>query len=348
MKFVGVDLHKHTITVCVMNQVRKVLCSRKLRCEDERELRIFFRALGEFQVVVEATASYEWFVRLVEPFACRVVLAHPRKLRVIAESTSKTDKIDARILAQFLALDMIPAAYRPTPRQREHRRLVRLRQYIQSRMTGLKSKVRRVLSDYNADVPHLFTRAGLAYLRDEVKLSEVDRYLVEQFLAELAFQKKQLRAAEVRLQEFAREGSAQETAQRELLRSIPRFGEKTTDIVLAELAGHERFSSQKKGTAYAGLAPGQRESAGKRQNLSITKEGSALLRWALIQAAWRLVIFTPEWKAAYLPLAARCGKRKAIVAIARKLLCLILAMLKSGQPYRPRAMTARERKGTGN
>jgi hypothetical protein len=70
------------------------------------------------ELVVEATASYEWFVQLVEPFAKRVVLAHPGKLRVIAESTRKSDNLDAKLLAGILASGHIPQAYRPTLRQR--------------------------------------------------------------------------------------------------------------------------------------------------------------------------------------------------------------------------------------
>ena len=83
-----------------------------------------------YQLVVEATASYEWFVQLVEPTADRVVLAHPGHLRVIAQSKRKTDKLDAQTLAEFLALDQIPEAWRPTPRVRQHRTLVRHRQYV--------------------------------------------------------------------------------------------------------------------------------------------------------------------------------------------------------------------------
>ena len=71
---------------------------------DEEGMVRFFAELGPFEAVVEATASYEWFARLVEPYAARLVLAHPGKLRVIAESTRKSDKLDARALAEFLAL----------------------------------------------------------------------------------------------------------------------------------------------------------------------------------------------------------------------------------------------------
>ena len=87
----------------------------------------FCRQFRPFKVVVEATASYLWFVELVEPLAEKVVLANPKKLRVIAESTKKTDRLDAQVLTEFLVLDMIPESYQPTPRQRQHRALVRHR-----------------------------------------------------------------------------------------------------------------------------------------------------------------------------------------------------------------------------
>ena len=117
MKFVGVDLHKQTISVCVMaedGRKRKVEQRRSLRCADVAGIRRFFEQLGGFRVVVEATSSYEWFLLLVEDLADRCVLAHPKKLRVIAESKHKSDKIDAQVLAEFLLLDMIPEAAAPS------------------------------------------------------------------------------------------------------------------------------------------------------------------------------------------------------------------------------------------
>ena len=108
MKFVGVDLHKKSISLCVMRKVagkRKVTGRKRLRCEEPEEIRSFFEQLGKFQVVVEATSSYEWFLLLVEDLAEHWVLAHPKKLRVIAESKNKSDKIDAQVLAEFLLMD---------------------------------------------------------------------------------------------------------------------------------------------------------------------------------------------------------------------------------------------------
>ncbi len=125
MNFVGIDLHKQTISVCVVSQERKVSARQRFLCRQPDRIRAYFAALGEFQAVIEATASYEWLWVLLEPLADRIVLAHPGKMRIIAESTRKSDKLDAEVLAAFLALDMIPQAYRPSPREREHQVLVR-------------------------------------------------------------------------------------------------------------------------------------------------------------------------------------------------------------------------------
>ena len=85
------------------------------------------------------------------------------------------------MLAEFLALDMIPQAYRPTPRQREHRALVRHRQFLQKERTQLRIKVRRIVSDYNADRRDLFSRRGLEHLA-AVPLNASDRFIVAQML----------------------------------------------------------------------------------------------------------------------------------------------------------------------
>jgi transposase len=121
MKYVGIDLHKKTIVLCVVDKDRKVLERQRFLCANTECIKAYFGQLGLFQFVVEATATYEWLVQLLEPVAESWVLAHPSKMRVIAESTKKTDKLDAQTLAEFLALGMVPQSYRPTARQREHR-----------------------------------------------------------------------------------------------------------------------------------------------------------------------------------------------------------------------------------
>jgi transposase len=288
--------------------------------------------LGPFEVAVEATASYEWFVRLVEPLARRVVLAHPKKLRIIAESTKKTDKLDAQALAEFLALDMIPPSWRPTPRVRAHRTLVRLRHYIQRRVTAVKNKLRRILADYNADTRPLFTQKGRRYLL-RLDLSDADRFHCDLLLEELDQHTARRKQVDKKLKEFALAGSQAERQARGILESISGVGPVTIDVVLSEIGDIRRFGSQRKATAFAGLAPGIRQSAGRTKHLGITKEGSRLLRWALVQAAWRLVNRTPYWTVLYNKFKQRAGAKKAIVAIARRIWCVMVAMLKNGTSY---------------
>jgi transposase len=96
-----------------------------------------------------------------------------------------------------------------------------------------------------------------------------------------------------------------------------------------------RFPNGKRICAYAGLAPKVRQSAGKKsKDLQITKEGSGLLRWALVESAWRLVYTGLKWTAIFARLRKRSGNKRAIVAVARRLLCVLYAMLKTSTPYK--------------
>lgn len=332
MLYAGCDLHKQTISICVLDQSRSVVQRKKFPCNDPDAIRQFFASLGEFQAVVEATASYEWFLQLLDPLAQRLLLAHPKKLRLIAESTRKSDRLDAQVLAELLVCDLIPTAYRPTPRQREHRTLVRHRDRVQRHLTSVKNRLRRILANYNADIPSLFTIQGLQYLA-QFPFSSADRFAVDQITEELLFGRRQLQAAEQRIRQFITDSPMAEQETRELLRSIPGVGFVTAEVVLAEIADIHRFSSHKQLAAYAGLSPGQRESAGKTRDLHLEKNGSGLLRWILVESAWRLVRYSPRWKGIYERLKARVRARKAIVAVARRLLTMIAAVLRSGRPF---------------
>jgi len=336
MYYVGVDLHKQVIVLCAVKKAGdrlEIAARRRMCCSDPAAIDKFFSELGPFQAAVEATAAYEWFLELIEKQAQRIVLVHPRKMRIIAESRRKTDRFDAQVLAEFLARDELPEAWRPTPRTREHRSLVRLRETIRRRISGLKCRLRNLLAHYNADRPDLFTAAGRAYLAS-VALNDADRFVAERLCLELDFQTAQRKAVDRRLAQFAEGAGVAEREAREVLATVPGVGPVTVDIVLSELGDIRRFRSAKKVVQYAGLAPGVRESSNQRRQLHITKEGSPLLRWAMLELAWRLVAKTSRWRTVYQQLKLRCGVKKAIVAVARRVLCMLSSMLRSGQAYR--------------
>jgi transposase len=335
MNYAGVDLHKKLITVCVMDENRTVTARQTLYPDEPHRIVAFFAALGTFRVVVEATSNYYWFVELVEPLAERVVLAHPAKLRVIAESTKKTDRLDAQVLAEFLARDMIPASYRPTPRQRQHRALVRHRQYLRGRATSVRCKIRHVLADYNADRRDLFSsRCGRAYVKAR-KLNEVDRFRLADLWAEWESIQKRLKTTAARLKAFAAKAPRKEAEARALVKTAPGVGAVTAEVVLSELGDVGRFRNAKAVCAYAGLVPVVRQTGGKKaKDGRITKQGSGLLRWALVESAWRLIAASPRWAKVYERIKKRGGAKRAVVAVARKLLCVLYALLRDSTPYK--------------
>lgn len=335
MTNIGVDLHKKTLSVCVVDEARRVLDRKVLHCQSREPMVEFFTARRPFRAVVEATAGYEWFCDFLEPLAEEVILAHPRKLRIIAESTRKSDKLDAQILAEFLAADMIPQAYRPTLRQRQHRALVRQRYHLRQRVTRVKNKMRRILANSNADRPDLFTAEADDYLRASAPISAIDRFVLDQLIAEWDHGEVQLDQADRKLRQFGKLGLPAEREARAALVSIPGVGALTADVVLCEIGDIRRFRSVKQVVAYAGLAPGQRESAGRTKQLGITKQGSRLLRWAVVEAAWRLIRRSPRWAAIHEQIRRRRGKKKATVAIARRLLTVMAAVWRDGRAYDP-------------
>jgi len=333
MNYVGVDLHKKVITVCVMDASRKIVRETTLYPHEPHRIVAFFEGLGEYQVVLEATSSYYWFVELLEPSASEIVLANPAKMRVIAESTKKTDKLDARVLAEFLARDMIPRAYMPTPRQRRHRALVRHRKYLREQATAVKCKIRHVLADHNADRKDLFSAEGVAYLKG-LKLDEVDRFRVTDLWKAWESIEGRLKKTAAKIKAFAKKAPRAEAEARELLKTAPGVGVVTAEAVLAELGDVRRFKNAKAVCAYAGLVPTVRQTGGKKsKDGHITKQGSGLLRWALVEAAWRLAASSPRWASTYQRIKKRNGAKRAIVAVARKFLCVLYAMLRDSRPY---------------
>lgn len=332
MKFVGIDLHKKSIAVCVVDGQRKVLGRRKLYCSEPEKIVAAFQEFAPFQAVVEATASYEWLFDLLEPIADKLVLAHPGKLRVIAESVKKTDKLDALVLAEFLAMGITPTAYRPTQRQREHRTLVRQRVRVQQKRSRVMCRLRQLLAAYNADRADLFTGEGMAFLK-AYALSAADRFVRAQLVAEYELLTAQRTELDKELTRFAKAGSLKEAEARAVLETIPGVGPVTINVVLAELGDIDRFGSQKKACAYAGLQPIVRESAGKSRELRISKQGSPILRRALVEAAWQMVRYSRKWSAIFQNLAKRRGKKRAIIAVARRLLGMMVAMIQQGKPY---------------
>lgn len=335
MKYVGADLHKKSITFSVVElqgRSTRLIKNQRISCQAVEEITKFFKSIGDFQVTVEATIGYDWFASLAEHYAHRVVIAHAGKLRIIAESTRKTDKIDARILADFLAHEMIPEAWRPTDRVRQHRSLVRRRRKLSSRVTSIRNTIRGVLTRYNADQKNIFSRYGKAHIH-QLKMLEEERWLLTDLFEDLGEAENRLSTIDKRLAQFAQQAPQAEREARAILATFPQMGPVTTEVILAELGDWRRFKNAAAVVAFAGLDPGVRASDDKRRDLRLSKAGSPLLRWILIQLTQRLKTRSPRWQGTYARLSERSGSKKATCAIARRLLLVIYAMLRDTTAY---------------
>ena len=142
-------------------------------------------------------------------------------------------------------------------------------------------------------------------------------------------------AVSKKIKAFVAKAPQREAEARAILKTAPGVGTVTAEVVLSELGDVSRFRNAKTVCAYAGLVPMVRQSGEKKsKDMKITKQGSGLLRWALVEAAWRLVRESPKWAALFARLRHRSGKKRAIVAVARKLLCVLYAMLRTSTPYK--------------
>jgi transposase len=340
MRFVGIDLHKRSLTVCTIDKKGGKTFGRRFRCCDEERIRAFFEGIRPFQAVIEASATYEWLWELLEPLADRLVLAHPKKIRIIADSMKKDDRHDAHFLAWLLAHDAVPEAYRPTPRQRQYQILVKHRHSLVQTRSRLRTQLRSLLANRNLDYRSLFTRSGTSYL-EGLDLRPAERFRVQELLRSLENLETQIRDGEEELKRFRREAPATEQRQHAIVKSVPGIGDLIGDVVLATLGDIRRFPSLQKVTSYSGLVPGYRKSDQKKHELHITKEGPRILRWALVQGAWRAIQFSPHWRSIYERLSGRRGKKIAIIAVARRLLGVIYTLLTNDTMYKEKPVKGR-------
>lgn len=331
MFFIGIDVHKNVLCINVKNQACETLLRRKVHSQlAPQELPELAARFAPCKVVLEASGSSEWLIDLLRPLVQEVALAHPGRLRVISETVKKTDKVDAAILAELLAKDYIPRAYIASAAEREDRALVRAHRYLSRLARGAKQRVRAALARHNWLEPagtDLWTRAGRAWLLARAWPPH-ERLELEATLAVLDGALEQRRPLERQVETRC---EAHAGAQR--LRSIPHFGPLSALALVAILGRIERFASQSEVAAWVGLAPRVDQSAGRCHLGHITGQGNGYLRGLLVEAAWRLIRQDERQRAVFEALARRRGRKIAIVATARRLLAIAVAMLRSGKRY---------------
>jgi len=329
MIHVGVDLHQR---FCYMTAVRASgeVVQRASVPNQSEALRRWLRELGEpAQVVVEACGFWPAFARAVELEVERLVMVHPQRVKAIAAASLKNDRVDSATLAHLSRCDLLPLAWMADGATQQARLRVRLRIALGRQRARAKNRLQAVLHQegFRKPVTDVFGKRGRQWLR-QIELSAAARVAVDTWLGlidvlngVIAEQERQL------VQAAATDPRAR------WLQTIPGVGAYTAMVILAEIGDIARFRDKKSLANYAGLVPRVRQSAGKRSYGGITHAGSETLRWMLLQVAQVAARHSPAARAYYQRL--RCKKRPQVakVALARKLLTCMWALLRHGVCY---------------
>jgi transposase len=330
MYFTGIDLHRKTCYVAVINDEGKTVQKANLVCQETEVLAFLKRVAGPMQIVIESSSSWYWLYDVLAQHGYEVMISHPAKTKAIASAKTKNDKIDAHMLAQLLRADLIPAVHVSSLETRRLKELLRHRSRLVRDVTRMKNRIHTILAKNNRAVPcsDLFGIQGLHYLQ-EVSLPDYQRQQVETYLRLYEALLQQIEPLTKRIQSLAKQNPMAR-----LLMTIPGIGPTIALFIVAEIEDIKRFDSYRKLASYAGLVPSLDASADKQRRGSITRQGSPWLRTALIEAAH----VVPRMRNRRLHLyfrrrIVRGGYRKAIVATAHKLLQIVFYVLKNQTPY---------------
>ena len=315
-KYIGIDLHKAFFQVCEVDAQGTRVWEAKIPRTDGGMTLFRAHCSAATSIAVEAMGPTWAFVDALHDTFARICVVDPRKTRLKAGFAAKTDRLDARRLADALRRDSVVSVYIPTPAIRELREVCRGRNHLVRVRTRLAQMIRALLLRNGApDIPvcRAFSAPGLAWLREVVVPAEAARTLahLRQVLDTVQ--------AEVVIAEARVVAIAQRDPIVRALDTLVGVGPVLGLTLRAEIGDIARFPGGPQLASYAGLVPRVAASANRYWSGRITRDGSRWLRWALVEAA-RHAIRRPDRVGRWArQLALRKGVCTARVALARRL-----------------------------
>jgi len=335
--YVGLDLHKKTIAFCVKDASGKALNEGRVDANREA-LQAWAESLeGPWIGAMEATLFTGWVYDFLKPHAGSLKVAHPAMLKAISAAKKKSDRIDAAKLADLLRCDLLPECYVAPSRIRELRRVLRYRNLVVSMAVRMQNKTAGLLMELGAeyDKNRLRGKRYFAQLLNRIEVPETVLNLLRLSRSQL----EMFRSIEKRLIAALQNNPALQKRVA-LLMTIPGVGVVTALTWALEIGEPERFRSFGGAVSYCGLCSALRESAGKEKRGPISKQRNKHLQTVLIEAAK----LAPRWNEELRELRdrelPRGHKNRATLAVARKLVALLLAVDRRGTPYEARNCAA--------
>ncbi len=332
--YFGVDYHKKFSHGTIMNEKGIILKQGKFNNNKE----CIEKFLGDFMgndcsSVLEATHNWMVVHDILEELTEEVTLAHPLKVRAIAEAKIKTDKIDSTILAHLLRCDLVPSAHVSSPKARITKNILRHRMFLVRLQTMVKNRIHVLLDRHPRLRPQkpanrFFTQIGIAELK-KISLPRHDRSILYSEISLLEHLKAQIKQTNEWLTDV---GKKDKRVKR--LLTIPGIGRMISLLMVSEIDDIERFRSDKKLHAYAGLIPSTRSSAGHTFHGKLIKTGNKYIRWAMIEAVWPAIRSDTGLNNYFQRYSCRKGVNRARVCTARRLLTIVYKVLKEKREYR--------------
>lgn len=291
-------------------------------------------------VVFEASSIGAWVHDVCVEHGSQVLVCNPNQEAWKWKNVKrKTDKDDALKLAKLAALNQLVPVHIPAVETREHRWLVKYRKTIVGRINRVQNNIRAIFTQHGLSLPaghRCWTGEGLENLSrhrrplSECSLQELWRGQLDLELSEYERLIDQQHEIERKLAALA-----EQDARVQLLETIPGVGRVTAEVIVTHLDRPERFGNARHVSSYAGLVPRRFQSGTMDRSGGITHRGSRLLRSALVECAWVMLRYNPWAQELYRRLCRgqKNRKKKAIVAVARKLLVRCWAMLRDRQAW---------------
>ena len=328
MIIIGADYHPGFQQVAFVDTDSGEFQEKRLAHREEAEK--FYRALAgqKVRVGMEASGQARWFERLLSELHFELWIGDAAKIRTKRVRKQKTDRQDAQLILQLLLEDRFPKIWVPSGENRDlrqllwHRhRMVQARTRIMNQLQsvalneGLRCK-KRLWRQHGREQLEAFRLAPWASRRRRDLLELLDR--LNPTIAELS---------------QAVEQEAEKCPEARRLMTHPGVGALTALAFVLIIGQAERFDCGKQVASYLGLVPLEDSSGNRRRLGHITKQGSSMMRFLLVEAAQVTVRSVPEWRSKYLHLMMRRGRKTAKVAMARKLAVRLYWMMRKGWDY---------------
>jgi len=331
MYYIGLDVHKRTISYCVKDAAGCVHMEGKIGSTG-RELDAWIRTLPQPRTIaMEATIFTGWIYDHLLPHAEKVKVAHPLMLRAIAAAKRKNDRIDASKIADCLRCDFLPECHMATTEIRDRRRTLRYRELLVKQMVQMKNRVSGLLMEKG--VTHTKRRLHkvgyFAELMSENKEIDASIRPLLKLSREHIVRAQKLDYALV--SSLERDPLLAERLKR--LRTVPGVGPITALTWALEIGDVSRFRSIKQAISYCGLCGAEKSSADKVMRTPISKQRNKHIQHVLVEAAKLAPRLNHDLALIYEKEMQKGNRNRATLAVARKIVAYLLAVERRKQDF---------------